>query len=999
MKLQPAKKPPNNTHHSSSNSSRTSSGHATNGFATPQHHHHNHSHNNHHHSQHHHESHFASALAKRNTPTPASIHIRPSLCGQFTVVAERYSVPLPDGPGCIPMDRRCTVTVYGHTHLAKAAVLLIPGFASNRAVFDVGGGKGKTGPSFFEFLAQRGYDTYSIDLRGSRQSLRMGSKAPAFLKEHVEIDVPSAIKFIKNIGHEKVYLIGHSMGGAISCAVAGFIPEDVAGIVHLAGLYNYSLPYVGDIVDMYKAHCPEFVQGFIRAGAGFALRSALTILAPAISGLFNLLNPPQNLPAITAGPQSGSGESSMTGGSGSAGAAAVAAMAMAGSDFSLVRTNSQTFLQPPPPHRANGGSAPSIHFKPLSTSTASSLTASPILAPTTATAIPPPSPSLDLAPKQNALVSATYSFITELRRQPIPLRSVVELCLFLRRFVPAPVEKVLMNCMYPSPWLPYSVEDPWSIVERAAESPTVGIWLGIQKMAVQDEIYNEWLVQSSSHRAEVRQMEQSAEAAVKKASTTVRTSNIAPAVESKSRDEAEKPPNASTIMSKAAVSGALSFPGEGAHSLLKSTLTHAATSVASLTSVVSNRSGSSQDGGNGSGRSTPQSTAVTSPISTASTTTVSSAYPSPVSSSPSSPQVPPSLLGEKVGSKNGSTTPASASSTIPSRSQSTNSNTSNDPVSKLSNSASWNELGPYLQRFEQLEHLPLFFCHANADAVIRTEDTMAGYRRSGSKWKEVIEYVGEVKTTVNGKDQKPSMTARLAGERTKVAAGAAAAVNGTAASSVVPVAPPTNVVTPHTVSAAASSNAHHRRRIPSSMQFTPLSNSNSNNTSVTVETVVKESTVIESESKTVVISILEAEVQQMEQQPVQSGKSRSAPSSPPRIARPMSVGSPSVLAPPSLDSRSKSGVSTFAASATTTTTTKTTSASINAYARTSTVGNGDKLDPLKPRYAVPANYKYGHCDILGGKHAEQVWERIAEWLDATTAREKEWRFKRRYSAK
>jgi hypothetical protein len=56
-------------------------------------------------------------------------------------------------------------------------------------------------------------------------------------------------------------------------------------------------------------------------------------------------------------------------------------------------------------------------------------------------------------------------------------------------------------------------------------------------------------------------------------------------------------------------------------------------------------------------------------------------------------------------------------------------------------------------------------------------------------------------------------------------------------------------------------------------------------------------------------------------------------------------------------------------------------------------------DPLKKKYSVPESYSYGHCDILGGKHAEQVWERIVEWLDVTSQREREWRYKRRYSAK
>ncbi|KAJ1545178.1 hypothetical protein HK405_008100, partial [Cladochytrium tenue] len=54
---------------------------------------------------------------------------------------------------------------------------------------------------------------------------------------------------------------------------------------------------------------------------------------------------------------------------------------------------------------------------------------------------------------------------------------------------------------------------------------------------------------------------------------------------------------------------------------------------------------------------------------------------------------------------------------------------------------------------------------------------------------------------------------------------------------------------------------------------------------------------------------------------------------------------------------------------------------------------------LSGRYEVPGNVSFGHCDILGGRDADRVWERIADWLDATSSREREWRFRRRFSAR
>ena len=77
-----------------------------------------------------------------------------------------------------------------------------------------------------------------MDLRGSRETMKYKCKAPANIKEHIEYDVPDAIRFIKQLGHEKVFLVGHSLGGAISCAVAGLIPGDIAGVVHVSWTYK-----------------------------------------------------------------------------------------------------------------------------------------------------------------------------------------------------------------------------------------------------------------------------------------------------------------------------------------------------------------------------------------------------------------------------------------------------------------------------------------------------------------------------------------------------------------------------------------------------------------------------------------------------------------------------------------------------------------------------------------------------------------------------------------
>ncbi|KAJ3195009.1 hypothetical protein HK101_001337 [Irineochytrium annulatum] len=728
----------------------------------------------------------------KNAPT--NVEIRNSRCGGFTVVAESYTVHLRDGQGSIPMDRRCTTGVYGHSIKARGAILLIPGFASNRAVFDVGGGVGgREGTSFFEFLARRGYDTYSIDLRGSRQAMRMGSKAPAFLKEHVEVDVPSAIDLIKIVGsHEKVYLIGHSMGGAISCAVAGFMPDDVAGIVHLAGLYHFTIPYVNDVIDIYRATCPRFVQSIITATAGFAIRSAIRVLAPAASSVMNFLSPPD--------------------------------------EQSVLRTG-----------------------------------------------IEPESLQL-MATKPSSIVLKVQKIVTDIRRQPIPLRTAVDLVMYIRRFIPKPIHVTLMNCMYPSPWLPYSLDDPMALVDRSAESPTIGIYLALTKMGVKETLYNAWLLQCSNHRAEVRENEEELNGLKVPDDATSRA--------------------AKTLQLKRSLTDSLpslAQEPEGKHNLLKSFLLM--DSDDTLIDIDCPPADTDDSAPADIDSPPPQS-----PPPSYEAPTLKQPFDFPIKDIPAvgrseglmrcHSQPPSAFVSMKLAAAADAATGSSANQRIPevqvtgdegSSSSGSSKPDNNKPSPMLESIADpWNDLAPYLERFEKLEHLPLFFCHANADAILKTEDTMAGYRRSGSRWKDVIEYVGGTP------------------------------IVATTASDVA--AKPPTVTGKDTAAAAAP-----RRKLPASMMFTPL---NGSPTSPTAPSTLPTT-------------------------------SRSVPPSPPKMHERQFA--------PSLE--------------------------------------GSGRDRLRPRYSVPDTYSYGHCDILASRHAERVWERIVDWLDDTSRREKEWRFQRRYSAK
>ncbi|TPX65534.1 hypothetical protein SpCBS45565_g05105 [Spizellomyces sp. 'palustris'] len=488
---------------------------------------------------------------------------RLSLCKTFHLLYTEYSVPLSDGSGHLPMDRRCLQSVFMDGKGSRGAVLLIPGFASNRHMFHLGGGLGKTGPSFAEFLAKRSFDVFSVDLRGTSESLKLGSTRPASMKEYVEVDIPSAISVVKKVGnYDKVYLIGHSMGGALSCAVAGLHPNDVAGVVHLAGLYHYTIPGLSEIIELYKAFCPSPVKAILSGTTHLATRSVSAVLSPVVSGILYLTGantPPDD--------------------SDQAGC--------------------------PPAHDVNHP-PPRLDSDPDLTTDAPPNTSTDLIIPKAP--LPPSS--------KHHLLTYMRQFLTHIKRQPIPLRSALNAVLFLRQFVPSRIENAIMNAVYPSPWVPNSVEDPWGLMDTSVESPSIGVYLSITQMAIHHEYYNNWVMSSSNHRTDVvtedlQHVSQAAEPPVVSAS---------PSTPSKKRSKSQL------------------------H-------VHFA--------------------------------------------------PPPIPPSPTTIQY---------------------------------------PAPPTPHWSTWNELSPYLSNFELLEHLPLFFCYANADGVIRVKDTMAGYQRSGSKWKDVIRY-------------------------------------------------------------------------------------------------------------------------------------------------------------------------------------------------------------------------------------------------------------------
>jgi poly[(R)-3-hydroxyalkanoate] polymerase subunit PhaC len=147
----------------------------------------------------------------------------------------------PDVPLAIVRKRRAD-------RATKGAALLIHGYGQNRYAWHL------PSRSFSNYLAAEGFDVFNLDLRGHGRSRHLGARPPRDLAEYVREDVPAAVEEVARLaGHEKVFLVGHSLGGLISYAAAPLVEPQLAGIVSLGSPYHFTrgsrfLSLLGDAI-------------------------------------------------------------------------------------------------------------------------------------------------------------------------------------------------------------------------------------------------------------------------------------------------------------------------------------------------------------------------------------------------------------------------------------------------------------------------------------------------------------------------------------------------------------------------------------------------------------------------------------------------------------------------------------------------------------------------------------------------------------------------------
>jgi polyhydroxyalkanoate synthase len=119
----------------------------------------------------------------------------------------------------------------------RGALLLIHGFGQNRYTWHT------SRRSFVNHLAVAGFDVFNLELRGRGRSRKFGAREDTGLDDYIREDVPAALRTVVRIsGHERPFLIGHSMGGLISYAVSGSSARgEIAGIITMGSPYRFGL--------------------------------------------------------------------------------------------------------------------------------------------------------------------------------------------------------------------------------------------------------------------------------------------------------------------------------------------------------------------------------------------------------------------------------------------------------------------------------------------------------------------------------------------------------------------------------------------------------------------------------------------------------------------------------------------------------------------------------------------------------------------------------------
>ncbi len=148
----------------------------------------------------------------------------------------------------------------------RGAVLLVHGFAQNRYSWHL------STRSFVNYLADGGLDVYNLELTGHGRSREYGTAPARSFDDYVD-DTASVLRALTSwAAVDRLFVVGHSLGGAVCYATATRAPECTAGVVGIAGMYSFgSNPMTRGIGRFLEALRP--LQPLVRKlGAGVRSR-------------------------------------------------------------------------------------------------------------------------------------------------------------------------------------------------------------------------------------------------------------------------------------------------------------------------------------------------------------------------------------------------------------------------------------------------------------------------------------------------------------------------------------------------------------------------------------------------------------------------------------------------------------------------------------------------------------------------------------------------------
>jgi poly(3-hydroxyalkanoate) synthetase len=142
-------------------------------------------------------------------------------------------------------------------------VLLCHGLTGSRFNLD-----SEPGMSMAAYLADRGYDSYVVSLRGdpftSLNNNADAKKNKYEFDDYIKLDLPQIIEKVKqHTGAEKVHWIGHSMGAMIGYAYLGTRPDTIQSSVLLGGpVFFEKMNYIFRTLLKFKALLKIFPVAF-----------------------------------------------------------------------------------------------------------------------------------------------------------------------------------------------------------------------------------------------------------------------------------------------------------------------------------------------------------------------------------------------------------------------------------------------------------------------------------------------------------------------------------------------------------------------------------------------------------------------------------------------------------------------------------------------------------------------------------------------------------------